>query len=77
MKKPKKVTPEQISKARKAGIKAKKPKKGALRTLRSAETYIERYNTWVDKIIAGAKYYDMKQKEKKQLSQARSAIAGL
>lgn len=77
MKTPKKVTPEQIKKARRAGIKAKKPRKGALRTKAAAERYIERYNAWVDRIKQGAHYFDIKEKEAKDLKKAKAMIAGL
>lgn len=66
------------AKARKAGVKAKKPsKKGASKSERSAASFATRWNTWVDKINEGAKRYDERIKGKQALKNFGQKVAGL
>lgn len=74
---PKKVTPAEISKARKAGVKAKKPRKPRGKSLNALEGYVTRYNAWVDKIKDGVKKYNKIEADKKKQQKLKAAIAGL
>lgn len=75
MAKIKTYTEDQLKKARRSGLKAKRPKKPkAGATLRTMENYIKRYNEWVDKIKAGAKKYEQKEADKKKRERLRNEI---
>lgn len=44
----KSISAAELSEARRAGFKRKKPKKGKLKTMSAVEAYIARWNNWVD-----------------------------
>jgi hypothetical protein len=74
---PKKITPAEIQKARKAGVKAKKPRKPKSKTLTSLESYITRYNGWVDKMKDGVKKFNKLESDKKKKEKLKHVIGAL
>jgi len=63
------VSEEEKRNARAAGFKRKKPKKPKSRTIRSMESYIERYNAW-------AKLLKEKAKEGKKITDMKKTVTG-
>jgi len=55
----KKPTAEMIVKARKAGVRVPMPSKpNGSATLNQLDKFVDRFNTWCDKIHAGVKKFD-------------------
>jgi len=74
----KKYTADEYRNAKKMKFKAKKPKKPkASATLNSLESYIERYNNWVDKIKAKSKDFKTKESDKKKIQTIKKTISGI
>ena len=74
---PKKITAAEIQKARKAGVKAKKPRKPKSKTVNSLENYIVRYNAWIDKLKSGVKKYNQIEANKKKQIKLKATIGAL
>lgn len=67
-----------LAKARKAGMKAKPPRKtGAAKTEASALRFTNNWNAWVDKVHAKAKEQAQKDASKTKLKNFNVAVAGL
>lgn len=74
----KKISAAELSKARRAGFKRKKPKKPKTSApLSSWEAYVDRYNRWVDdarsKVKEKASKESAKSKKKKLIEQIRKS----
>ena len=77
MAKIKSYTKDQYANAKKAGMKAKKPKKPkAGASLTQLENWVDRYNSWVDKITEGDKKYKRKEADKKKRESLKKQISG-
>lgn len=63
--------------AKLAGFRTKKPKKPKSKTVRSLESYIVRYNAWVDKLKERAKTGQVKVDAKKKLESLKHQISML
>jgi len=63
----KKVSAEEIRQARKGGYKGKAPKKPKNKTVTTLESYISRYNDWVDRVKAASKDFKKLESLKKQI----------
>lgn len=63
--------------ARAAGFKTKKPKKPKSKTEKSLNSYITRYNAWVDKLKAKAKLGKVKVEKKKKLQSLKDKVSSL
>ena len=71
-----KFSAEDLRKARSAGFKGKKPKKGKLPTMTSMNAYVDRYNDWVKRAKAKVSDHKKKEAEKKKLKDMKSKLRG-
>lgn len=69
----KKITADQLAKARKGGRLPKQPKMPKSKTVKSLEAYTVRWNAWVDKVIAIGN--SPKAKAKQKLASLKEQIA--
>ena len=71
----KKLSAEELRKARKSGFKRKKPKKPkASASLTVLENWVSRYNQWVDDAKAKIKQAAEKEREKKKREDLKAKI---
>ena len=71
-------SPKVLAAARKAGFKAKPPKKtGAAKSEASALRFTARWNEWVDKAHVKAKEQAAKEAQKVKLQNFKIAVAGV
>ncbi len=73
----KKLKPEDLKCARRAGFRRKKPKKGSIKTITQYNAFAERYNSWADAARAKAKEWKQKEAEKKKVKSLKSGLQGL